>query len=494
MIEKGKLVKIVGAGNVSYEQATLDEYSSDMSFVNSVRPTCVVKPADSDEVQKIVNLANETLTPLVPVSSGPPHFRGDTVPGIGGVVIVDLSRMKKIMRVDAEHRVCMVQPGVTFGELIPAVEKEGIRLNMPLLPRKTKTVVGSMLDREPVMMPKYHWDISDPLACIEVVFGTGDFFRTGQAVGPGTIEQQWAAGGAQKTPYGPTSAAWYRIIQGAQGTMGIVTWASLRCEILPKLEEPFVIGTSDLDKLFEVIHWLIRWRLVNECFVLNSVDLAAIMAKKWPNEYRSMKSALPTWVLFFNVVGYDYFPEERVRVQVKGISDITNRVGVEASRAVGGISAIELLRLVKQPSDEPYWKLRNKGACQDIYFLTTYDKVKGLVGAMYDVADKYDYPASEVGIYLQPIVQGVNLHCEFNLFYDSENLDEKNRVKELSSSAIRSLMSHGAFFSRPGVENARMIINRDAAYIAALTKVKGILDPNNVMNPGKLCFSGACKK
>ena len=69
------------------------------------------------------------------------------------------------MRVDRARRVAMVEPGVTFGELIPAVEKEGLRLNMPLLPRKSKSVVGSMLEREPVIMPKYQWDISDPLAC-----------------------------------------------------------------------------------------------------------------------------------------------------------------------------------------------------------------------------------------------------------------------------------------------------------------------------------------
>ena len=43
----------------------------------------------------------------------------------------------------------MIKPGVTFGELIPAVAKEGLRLNMPLAPRATKSVVGSMLSREP---------------------------------------------------------------------------------------------------------------------------------------------------------------------------------------------------------------------------------------------------------------------------------------------------------------------------------------------------------
>jgi FAD/FMN-containing dehydrogenase len=49
-------------------------------------------------------------------------------------------------------------------------------------------------------------------------------------------------------------------------------------------------------------------------------------------------------------------------------------------------------------------------------------------------------------------------------------------------------MAKGAFFSRPYGESAGMIINRDAATVGVLTKVKKIFDPNNVMNPGKLCF------
>jgi FAD/FMN-containing dehydrogenase len=488
MIDEKKLAQIVGAANVSQKPAILEAYSRDMSFVNMTRPVCVIKPKNADEIQKIVRLANKTLTPLVPVSSGPPHFRGDTVPGTGGAVIVDLTKMKKVIRVDRFHRVAMVEPGVTFGELITAVEKEGLRLNMPLLPRKSKTVVGSMLEREPVVMPKYHWDISDPLACVEVVFGSGETFRTGQAAGPGTIEEQWAAGGAQKTPYGPGPAQWHRIIQGAQGTMGIVTWASLRCELLPKVEESFLVGSSNLNKLFELIHWLVRLRLVNECLVLNDSNLAAIMTKKWPGDYQDLKDSLPHWVLFFNVAGYDYFPEDRVKTQTKGISDITNRIGVEAVRAVGRVSAAEMLKIVQRPSAEPYWKLRYKGACHDIFFITTYDKLEAQISLMYELANKFGYPASDLGIYLQPIVQGANCHCEFNLFYNSQKPGELNQVKELSAKAVNSLMATGAFFSRPYDKSARMIVNRDAAYVTALTRVKEILDPNKVMNPGKLCF------
>ncbi len=488
MIEKEKLVKVVGARNVSYEKAVLDEYSSDMSFVNTIKPLCVVKPASADDVHQIVKLANATLTPLVPVSSGPPHFRGDTVPGTGGAVIVDLSKMKKIINVDRPRRVAMVEAGVTFGELIPMAAKEGIRLNTPLLPRKTKAVVGSLLEREPVVMPKYQWDVMDPLACLGVIFGTGDEFRTGQAAGPGTIEEQWAVGGVQKAPYGPGLASWHRLIQGAQGTMGIVTWASMRCEILPSLEEPFLVGSSDLGTLLEMASWLIRLRMVNECFILNNTNLAAIMAKKWPGDYQNLKDALPTWTLFYNVAGYEFYPEERVSSNIKDITDITQRLGVEAVKATGGISANELLKMVQQPSKEPYWKLRYKGACEDIFFLTINGKLGGQIEAMNDLVEKAGYSASDMGIYLQPVVQGTGCHCEFNLFYDAENASELNRVKELSALAVKELMCKGAFFSRPYGESARMVFNRDAASVAVLNKLKKIFDPNHIMNPGKICF------
>lgn len=482
------LIQIAGPGNVSREAAALDGYSRDISFVNAIKPRYVVRPQTKQAIQKLVKLANQTQTPLVTVSSGPPHFRGDTVPSVGGAVIVDLNTMKRIINVDRARRVAMVEPGVTFGELVPEAEKQGIRLNLPLLPRQFKTVVGSLLGREPVIMPKYQWDVSDPLACTEVIFGTGDEFRTGQAAGPGSVEEQWKVGGVQKAPYGPGIASWHRIIQGAQGTMGIVTWASLRCELLPSLEEPFMVSSANLGKLLDMASWLVRLRMVNECFILNNTNLAAIFADKWPADYHDIKSGLPTWSLFYVVAGYEVLPEERVSSNVKNISDLTQRLGLESVKSVGGISANEILKAVQKPCVEPYWKLRYKGASEDIFFLTINEKVEGLVRTMNDLAGSAGYPISDMGTYVQPVVQGTGVHLEFSLFYDSRNAKEASLVKNLSNQATMSLMSNGAFFSRPYGENARMILNRDAATVSVLNKLKKMFDPNNVMNPGKICW------
>jgi len=488
MILDHDLANIVGVDNVKREKGVLQEYSQDISFVNHVSPDCVIKARNSCDVQQIVNLARKTHTPLVPVSSGPPHFRGDTVPGTGGSTIIDLSGMKKVIRVDRENRIALFEPGVTFDELNSILAKSGLRLNMPLLPRKTKSVTASMLEREPVTMPAYHWDAADPLNCVEVIFGTGDIFRTGSAAGPGSIEEQWMEGGDQIIASGPSASSLYRIIQGAQGTMGIVTWASARCEILPVIEKPFMSGSPQLEKILEMVHWLIRLRLVNECFILSNNNQAAIMSGNNPDNYRQIMNRLPRWILFFNIAGYEYFPEERVSSRIKDMQDISQRLGLTAEEAIGGISANNILDMISRTSPEPYWKLQHKGACQDIFFLSNYKKIPHLIEIIKSETEKIGYPFSEIGIYLQPVVQGINCHCEFNLFYDPDNSMESARVKQLSNVVTRILIANGAFFSRPYGENTDLIMNYDAATVTALKKVKAILDPDNIMNPGKLCF------
>jgi FAD/FMN-containing dehydrogenase len=488
MIDQKRLTEIVGTSNVSNEKAVLQEYSRDISFVSHIRPAWIVKVENPEQVAKLVNLARATNAPLVPVSSGTPHFRGDTVPGTGGAIVVDLSGMKKILRVDRKNRVAMFEPGVTFGELSREVAKYDLRLNMPLLPRPSKSVVGSLLEREPVIMPKYHWDISDPLACTEIVFGTGDLFRTGAAAGSGTIEQQWKAGGSQKEAAGPSSSSWYRLIQGSQGTMGIVTWVSARCELIPKLEEPFFVGSSQLSKILDTLHWLIRLRLVNECLVLNKTELALIMAASGKGDYSVLKEQLPPWILFFNIASYNYLSAERLHGQEQDMIELCQKQGVEASKTLGAITADDFLKIVQSPSVEPYWKLQHKSAAESVFFLTIYDKIFDQISMMFDSAAQAGYPAPDLGVYIQPIVQGVNYHCEFDLFYDSGNSTEMEKIRNLSHSATLKLLNRGAFFSRPYGENTSLIMNRDAASMDALRKVKSIVDPNHIMNPGKLCF------
>lgn len=484
MISTEQLAAVVGQQNIDNSPQSLAAFAGDMSFVNPIRPACIVRPANAGQVQELIRLANETLTPLVPVSSGPPHFRGDTVPGAGGAVVVDLSAMKQIMLVDRDRRVAMCEPGVTFAELIPRVRGAGLRLNMPLLPRASKSVIGSILEREPVTMPAYQWDISDPLACTGLCFGNGDEFRTGQAAGPGSVEEQWAVGGVQKAPYGPGTASLHRMVQGAQGSMGIVTWVSMRCEILPSLEAPFLVGSDDLEQLLEMSYWLIRQRMVTECFILNSANMQAMFGRK----INGGRSDLPAWTLFYTVAGYEYFPEQRVSAHVEDITRLAQRLSLQPGNSVGGIAANAVLKAAQQPAADDYWKLQPRGGCHDVFYLTVREKIAAQTAAMTAMATTAGYPVTGMGVYIQPSVQGTNWHCEFNLFYEPAGSRESEQVRKLSRAAVPGLMEKGAFFSRPYGESADTVVNRDAATVNVLHTFKKIFDPNNVMNPGKVCF------
>jgi len=269
--------------------------------------------------------------------------------------------------------------------------------------------------------------------------------------------------------------------------MGVVTWSSARCEILPRLEEPYLVGSDRLDRIMEMVHWLIRLRIPNECFVLNSTSLATIMADGDVQTYGKMKNDLPPWILFYNLAGYEYFPEERVRAHETDVRGIAQKAQLAPARSLGGVSAFDLLKKAQTSSGSSYWKQPGGWNCQEIFFIANFQKVGELTGYMQDIASAAGYNTGDMGVYVQPIVQGVNFHVEFDLYYPPDPIT-REVVRKLTMEAVKKLMDRGAFFSRPYGESARSILNKDAATVQALRKVKKILDPDNIMNPGKLCF------
>ncbi len=140
------LTEMLGKENVSDDSALLESFAGDQSFVRPIKPQLVVRVKSADKVQALVRWANETKTPLVPVSSGAPHFKGDTVPSVPEAIIVDLSGMNKIININRQQRMAIIEPGVTYGQLQEALAKEGMTLSTSLRPRANKSVLTSVLE------------------------------------------------------------------------------------------------------------------------------------------------------------------------------------------------------------------------------------------------------------------------------------------------------------------------------------------------------------
>jgi FAD/FMN-containing dehydrogenase len=481
MIESD-LEKIVGRENVLTGPETLQEYSGG-GFV----PRCAVRPANTGELQDIVRFANEKKVPLVPVSSGPPHFRGGTSPAVEGAAVVDLSRMNKIIRVNAANRVAIVEPGVTFSALQAELAKSGLSAYLPLAPRQSKSVLASILERDPILMPGVHFDSTDPMLCVEIVFGSGDRLRTGEAAGPDTLEEQWEIGKAQISPFGPTQMDPQRLVSGAQGTIGIVSWMSLKCRSLSELNRAFLIPSATLEPLIELSYRLTRIRFTGEIFILNGLNLAGLTAAG-PNEIASLRDSLPAWAMFVSCEGYGPLPQEKVAYLEADLKELAAGYGLEPQSNLAGVDAEELAGCLSQPSPEPYWKLRPRGAFREVFFLITQGKTPALAAEMHALAGQRGFPEKDIGVYIQPVVQGTSCHCEFDLYFDPADQGQTELAGRFELEAVSRLEERGAFFSRPYRGWAEAAYRRAGDTAAMQQKVKDIFDPNGILNPGKLCF------
>jgi hypothetical protein len=358
---------------------------------------------------------------------------------------------------------------------------------MPLVPRSSKSVLGSVLEREAITIPAQHWDSVDPLLCAEIVLGTGDKIRTGEAAGPDTVEEQWEINRLQLSPYGPSHMDMSRLVSGAQGTIGIVTWATLKCRYLSKTSRAFLVPSESLPPLIDLYSRLLRFRLGDNLFIVNGLNLACLLGRT-PRDIQELRDILPPWVLFISFEGYGPLPEEKVHYQETDFKDMAQSYHLKPAALIPGVSAEELSDILSRPSSEPYWKLRFKGGCHDIFFQTTLDRTPEFVAAMTDLAIRHRYTIEDIGVYIQAMVQGTSGHCEFNLYCDPKNTAVLERTRRLINEGAEELTRMGGFFSRPYGLWKDIAYRRAAGTLNMQRKVKEIFDPNNILNPGKLCF------
>ena len=148
-LQKSDIEAIVGKGNVLDDEATLSAFASDQSTVAARRADMVAFVEEVEQIQKIVRLANETLTPVVPYSSGL-NLHGACIPDQGGIII-NMSRMNKVLALDEENWHVMIEPGVTYEQLQDHLTPKGYRVMTPFGVPPKRSVLTSYLERDPVM-------------------------------------------------------------------------------------------------------------------------------------------------------------------------------------------------------------------------------------------------------------------------------------------------------------------------------------------------------
>ena len=113
------------------------------------RPDFAVFAETAEEIQKLLRLANETITPVIPYSSGL-NFHGATIPDHGGIIL-NLSHMKNILSVDEQNWFAVIEPGVTYEQLQGEALRRGFRIMIPFGAAPKRSVLSSYLERDPAL-------------------------------------------------------------------------------------------------------------------------------------------------------------------------------------------------------------------------------------------------------------------------------------------------------------------------------------------------------
>ena len=478
------LAAIVGQKNVTSDEAKLNSYTSDLSMVRGGKPDAVVCPGTTEEVSKIVTWANENNVPLIPVSS-PVHLYGATVPKQGGV-IVNMERFNEIYTIDKTNRLVRFGVGVSWKQLTDALRKEGMRVVMPLAPRGNRSVATDHLEREVITNTVY--DYGEPMQSMEVVYPSGEIFRTGSSSSP-RFPYAYAKGA---NPSGP-GLDFYRLLQGAQGTMGIVTWMSLKIQSIPRIDKIKFAPLKDLGYGIDFLYRIMPRRIGQEFLILNNIDYAAILAES-PEEFEKLKVELPQYTLIFIVSGLLRRPEEKIAYEENFLNDVIRHEFPEiilTDGMPGFPKAADRMKEVLRtpwPEEKTYWKSLPKGNYQSLFFTARPKDVPKYIDVVREVASEKGYPFEEIGIYEQPIEHNRACQLQFTFYYNAEEAGAEERVKEIFYAAFHALHAAGGYFTRPYGEMAQELYDKAASYRIALKKVKDIFDPNNIMNPGNLCF------
>ena len=468
------LQEIVGSGQVITDADRLRKYAADGSFVKPMKPLCAALPATIEEVQGIVRLANRAGVALFPYSSGT-TFQGGHIPTERGIT-VDLSRMNRIDLLDPVARNAIIEPGVTFEQLQREADKAGLRVMTPVGVPASGSVVATYLECTPLYLwPRYKtWETLN----LKLVLPTGELMATGQMA----LE-------ASERPYNWATnfAVINRLFFCAQGTLGIAVKAAVTLTNRFPQRKYIFVALNGLAQLGECVQRLLHQEANDECFVVNRLFLACLLAAG-RKEIDDLRRSLPLWTMVIGLSGND---AAELAYKELDLRDVLDSCGLEAVENLPGVpdAGARLMQEIDRPrgmlSQRQY-----RGECSYIACMAS----KTQLNQFYHLTLRAAGEASgggnvELGFMIMPLNFGGSYYFEPSLYYDPADPKDCEVKRNQFVSMSRSLIHAGGYFPRPYPLWAEQVYFRMGAYHRKIKMVKKLLDPNNIMNPGKLALA-----
>ena len=252
-----KLQDIVTPSRISNDPAELYCYSSDASYITGT-PDYVVMPCTTTEVSEIVKLAHSHRIPITTRGAGT-GLAGGAVPLQGGIVL-DMSRMNKILDIDIKNLQVLVEPGLIHADLNRSLEPYGFFFPPDPGSSEMCTLGGLIANRGSGMRSVKYGTVTDYVLDLEVVMPDGEVIQTG--------------GKVMKSASGYDLTA---LMVGSEGTLGVITGARLKIHPLPEARAAVLAHFNDLEAAGSAVSAIMGRGLVpSACELMDSTTIRAV--------------------------------------------------------------------------------------------------------------------------------------------------------------------------------------------------------------------------
>jgi FAD/FMN-containing dehydrogenase len=455
-----ELSKIVGEKYISTRKDVLLTYSTSASTsYESVIPGAVVRPSSTEEVSQILRIANKHKIPVTPRSGGS-SLQGEVIPKADGLV-VELLRLDDIQLHD-KLRSVTVGAGITYGKLDKFLNNNG--LWVPVYPGSAlvATIAGNVAVNGSGFGSAQYGCIGELVLGVEVVLPDGTVIQTGSETNPN------APGPFLRYSFGPDLTG---LFIGSLGSLGIITKVSLKTFTRARHYHYNTYGFNSSESVEKFLIELKKndvntlWIAIYEGRILDFfLDMAG-------EEYGVPEHA---WPPFTASIAIGRVREDQIEIDALVTKEICEKNGGH----VIGISELpqaeweDRLRKWMRMSYIHGWAWRILYHHQPI---TGWHKT---IEAVWETTDKYGIIGHTAGLQ-----SGRSYNFYPQLYYDPQDPEEEQRVREAHNELAKRLFGAGAvpFKLAPYWDSA---ISDIRPYMNFLNQLKKVIDPNGIMNPG----------
>lgn len=450
------LTAAVGREYVLYDEETLHLYSEDETEDLNFPPEVVVKPATAEEVSRIFKIANEYKIPVTPRGGGT-GLSGGALAVHGGICL-SMARFNKILEIDEKNFQAIVQPGVITQVFQEEVEKLGLFYPPDPASRGSCHLGGNLAECSGGPRAVKYGVTKDYVLGLEAVLPTGEIIDTGGRVLKNV------------TGYNLT-----QLIVGSEGTLAVITKINFRLIPLPRFKKVILAAFGTLEDATDAVAKIFQKGITPSA--IEFMEKAAVKAaeerqnKKFPNSEAEAQ-------LFIEVDGN--YPEQLDR-DIELIAEV-----VEEFRPLDMVLAEDEQKV------QDVWSLR-RGIGEAVKSISPYKEedtvvpranMTKLIRGVKEISAKYG---------ITTICYGHSGDGNIHVNILKDKLDEKSWEENLDK-AIREIFEltvslEGMISGEHGIgysQKSYLPIAISEAELDLMRKIKGVFDPNNILNPGKI--------